>query len=60
MPRVGFEPTTPVFERGKTIHALDRTATVICFLRKILLYELISLLQLKERKLKIIGVILEL
>jgi hypothetical protein len=29
MPRVGFEPTTPVFERTKTVHAADRTATVI-------------------------------
>jgi hypothetical protein len=29
MPRVGFEPTIPVFERPKTIHALDRAATVI-------------------------------
>jgi hypothetical protein len=29
MPRVGFEPTTPVFERAKTIHALDRASTVI-------------------------------
>jgi hypothetical protein len=29
MPRVGFEPTTPVFERAKTVHALDRTVTVI-------------------------------
>jgi hypothetical protein len=27
MPRVGFEPTTPVFERAKTVHALDRAAT---------------------------------
>jgi hypothetical protein len=26
--RAGFEPTTPVFERAKTIHALDRAATV--------------------------------
>jgi hypothetical protein len=25
---VGFEPTIPVFERAKTVHALDRTATV--------------------------------
>jgi hypothetical protein len=24
MPRVGFEPTIPVFERTKTFHALDR------------------------------------
>jgi hypothetical protein len=29
MPRVGFESTTPVFERAKTVHALDRAATVI-------------------------------
>jgi hypothetical protein len=29
MPRVGFEPTIPVFEREKTVHALDRAATVI-------------------------------
>jgi hypothetical protein len=26
MPRVGFEPTTPVFERAKIVHALDRAA----------------------------------
>jgi hypothetical protein len=29
MPRVGFEPTIPVFERAKTVHTLDRAATVI-------------------------------
>jgi hypothetical protein len=29
MPRVGFEPTIPAFERAKTVHALDRAATVI-------------------------------
>jgi hypothetical protein len=29
MPSVGFEPTIPVFERAKTIYALDRAATVI-------------------------------
>jgi hypothetical protein len=28
MPWVGFEPTTPVFERAKTVHALYRAATV--------------------------------
>jgi hypothetical protein len=28
MPRVGFDPTTPVFERAKTVHALDLVATV--------------------------------
>jgi hypothetical protein len=29
MPRMGFEPTISVFERAKTVHALDRAATVI-------------------------------
>jgi hypothetical protein len=28
MPRVGLEPTTPVFEQAKTIHALDRASAV--------------------------------
>jgi hypothetical protein len=26
---MGFEPTIPVFERAKTVHALDRAAAVI-------------------------------
>jgi hypothetical protein len=29
MPRVGFEATIEVFERAKTVHALDIAATVI-------------------------------
>jgi hypothetical protein len=29
MPQVGFEPTIPVFERAKTVYALDRAATVV-------------------------------
>jgi hypothetical protein len=29
MPRLGFEPTIPVFERAKTFHALDRAVTMI-------------------------------
>jgi hypothetical protein len=29
MPQVGFESTILVFERAKTVHALDRAATVI-------------------------------
>jgi hypothetical protein len=29
MPLVGFEPMIPVFERAKTVHALNRAATVI-------------------------------
>jgi hypothetical protein len=28
-PRIGFEPTITAFERAKTVHALDRVATVI-------------------------------
>jgi hypothetical protein len=31
IPRVGFEPTIPAFERAKTVHASDRAATVIGF-----------------------------
>jgi hypothetical protein len=27
MPRVGFEPTTPEFERAQMVHALDRAAS---------------------------------
>jgi hypothetical protein len=33
MPRVGFELTTSVFEREKTVHALDRAATVISLIK---------------------------
>jgi hypothetical protein len=29
MPEVGFEPTIPVFERAKTVHALDHADTVM-------------------------------
>jgi hypothetical protein len=29
MPRVGLEPTIPVFERAKTVYCFDSTATVI-------------------------------
>jgi hypothetical protein len=29
MPGVGFEPTIPVFELAKTVHALDSPATMI-------------------------------
>jgi hypothetical protein len=29
MPQVIFEPTTPVLEQEKTVHALDSAATVI-------------------------------
>jgi hypothetical protein len=32
MPRVGFEHTTLVFERVKTVHTLDRADTVINFI----------------------------
>jgi hypothetical protein len=29
MPLVGYEPTIPVFEWAKTVHALDRATTMI-------------------------------
>jgi hypothetical protein len=31
MSQVGFDPTIPTFERAKTVHALDRAATVVGF-----------------------------
>jgi hypothetical protein len=34
MPRVGFEPTIPLFERVKTVHVLDCAATVMGYFRK--------------------------
>jgi hypothetical protein len=33
---VGFEPTIPVFERVKTVHALDRAAIVIVTVKYII------------------------
>jgi hypothetical protein len=38
---VGFQPTIPVFERAKTVHALDRAATVIGDGKIIVLYSMI-------------------
>jgi hypothetical protein len=35
MPQVGFENTTPVFERAETVHALDSATTVIGFLSEV-------------------------
>jgi hypothetical protein len=32
MSRVGFEPKIPLFERPKTVHALDRATIVIRYL----------------------------
>jgi hypothetical protein len=32
LPWVGFDPTIPASERAKTVHALDRAATVIGYL----------------------------
>jgi hypothetical protein len=39
MPPVEFEHTISVFERAKTVHALDRSATVIGNDRKEILYQ---------------------
>jgi hypothetical protein len=36
MPRVGFEPMIPAFEREKTVHALDCAATLIGFSKRAL------------------------
>jgi hypothetical protein len=35
MPQVGFEPTFPVSERAKTVHASDSVATVIGLISKL-------------------------
>jgi hypothetical protein len=59
MSLVKFEPTIPVFERAKTIHALDRAATVIgrvmslCdeLLRRILMVEIVAFLNIQSRNL---------
>jgi hypothetical protein len=34
MPREGFKPTAPVFERANRVHALERAATVIAMGKK--------------------------
>jgi hypothetical protein len=44
MPRVGFEPMIPAFERVKTCHALDHAATVV----GLSLYIKVNLSLLKE------------
>jgi hypothetical protein len=50
MPRVGFEPTNPVFERAKIFHALDRAATVIgCNIIKVMELGWVSLARHAER-----------
>jgi hypothetical protein len=38
MLQVGFEPTIPVFVRGETIYALDRSVTVMSILAYIKMY----------------------
>jgi hypothetical protein len=37
MPRVGFEPTTPVFQRAKTVYDVDRMAIAIGLLHIIII-----------------------
>jgi hypothetical protein len=48
MPGVGFEPTIPVFERAKRVHALDRAATVIGYFVAVLSKFIIILFYLTE------------
>jgi hypothetical protein len=38
MLRVGFEPTIQMFERAKTVHALDPAVTVIGSIDKYIIY----------------------
>jgi hypothetical protein len=50
MPRVGFETTIPVFERAKTVHALDCAANVIDTLLKLRCWNNADKLRSKKRK----------
>jgi hypothetical protein len=65
MPREGFEPTIPVFERAKTVRALDCVPTVISIIRytetniiirKISIY-LKRLIVLLDRNFKLVVII---
>jgi hypothetical protein len=40
MPCVGFEPMIPAFERAKTVHVLDRAATVFDIISKLHMQEI--------------------
>jgi hypothetical protein len=51
MPRMGLEPTTPAFERAKTVHALDRTATVIGYNNRLVI-RISNILVLKLQAMK--------
>jgi hypothetical protein len=56
MSRVGLEPTTPVFERVKTVHASDRAATVIGSYSYVVVYFMI--LPMSEKiYFRIIGIL---
>jgi hypothetical protein len=50
MPRVGFQPMIPVFERAKTVHALDRAATVNKVVGGLVKYTVSSVIQLLRGK----------
>jgi hypothetical protein len=49
MPRVGFEPTTPMFERAKTVHAFDRDCERRVFNLLALLLQLQSIITAHNR-----------
>jgi hypothetical protein len=51
---VGFEPTIPVFQRAKAVHALDSAATVIGVR---IMGSLIMLLEQQLRAYKLIQII---
>jgi hypothetical protein len=62
MPRVGCEPTIPVFERAKMVHALDRTANKIRWkvkiIRKCKVYSLVADYQLIQKHSASISVLI--
>jgi hypothetical protein len=50
MLQVGFEHTIPVFERAKTVHALDRGATVISMIRPRRMKFVGNIARIRERR----------
>jgi hypothetical protein len=58
MPRAGFGPTIPVFERAKAVYALDRSATVIGHLRNHIC-NYMEEIQCRRSTLKVVGLCLE-
>jgi hypothetical protein len=58
MPRVGFEPSIPVFQRAKTVNASDRAAAVIGLKTSLMFLEILHVCVRIKRDMK--GTLLQL